>query len=103
MTSEEDTTSALRSQDEVERARRFYASAEASQYLEPTSPERLAWRRVLLTLLAVEKLLRAVHDAVIAEGEIRLRGESEAGFQPQLDNLCERIAKVRSILVADKP
>lgn len=103
MTAREDTASALRSQDEIERARRFYAAAEATAYLEPAPPERLAWRRVLLTLLEVEKLLRSVHDAVIAEGEIRLREFGEVGFQRQLNNLCERITKVRTILMADKP
>lgn len=102
MTSEEDTANAVRTQAEVERARQFYAVAESARYLEPAPPTRLEWRRALLVLLEVEKVVRRAHDMLIAEEEIRLRDQLGVGLQAQLNRIRERINEVRAILMAEQ-
>ncbi len=95
-------TALLDAQDEIERARQFYAAAEATAYLEPAPSTRLEWRRALLALTETEKVLRKAHDMIVAEQEIRLR-EVENGLQEHLTRLCARIDEVRAKLVAEKP
>lgn len=103
MTSAEDTARPFEEQDQIERAQRFYAAAEVARELGGPSPTRLEWRRVLLTLIETEKVLRQAHDMLIAEQEIRFRDDLDGGFRAELNRLHARIADVRAILVADQP